>query len=194
MALTGRPQLQDTLDNWRAMNGPAHYRAAGRLLEEAESGEGSSPRTLWCEAGEAARGPGAGRRNCAELGRSGMGRSRWPQVQYISLQRRLGARHYYRIFRWHDDLGGAGAFTAPEAVDHQDAQLHRLLAGPTLGPTSGPHRHGASSSVFAMADWGKLLGDQRGREGGEDDDGNRAGVLGLVHPVMVSDAVCGAFT
>jgi hypothetical protein len=40
-----------------------------------------------------------------------------------------------------------------------------------------------------MADWGKLLGDQRGREGEDDDDGNRAGVLSLVHPVMVSDAV-----
>jgi hypothetical protein len=30
------------------MNGPDHYRAAERLLEEAESGEGSSPRALWC--------------------------------------------------------------------------------------------------------------------------------------------------
>jgi hypothetical protein len=36
------------LDNRRAMTGPDHYRAADRLLEEAESGEESSPRALWC--------------------------------------------------------------------------------------------------------------------------------------------------
>jgi hypothetical protein len=30
------------------MNGPDHYRAAERLLGEAESGEESSPRALWC--------------------------------------------------------------------------------------------------------------------------------------------------
>ena len=30
------------------MNGPDHYRAAERPLEEAESGEESSPRALWC--------------------------------------------------------------------------------------------------------------------------------------------------
>jgi hypothetical protein len=30
------------------MNGPDHYRAAERLLEEAESSDQSSPRGLWC--------------------------------------------------------------------------------------------------------------------------------------------------
>jgi hypothetical protein len=30
------------------MNGPNRYRAADRLLGEAESGEESSPRALWC--------------------------------------------------------------------------------------------------------------------------------------------------
>jgi hypothetical protein len=30
------------------MNGPDHYCAAERLLREAESGEESSPRALWC--------------------------------------------------------------------------------------------------------------------------------------------------
>ena len=35
-------------DDSRIMNGPDHYRAAERLLEEAESGEQSSPRALWC--------------------------------------------------------------------------------------------------------------------------------------------------
>ena len=30
------------------MNGPDHYRAAERLLEEAESGDESSSRAVWC--------------------------------------------------------------------------------------------------------------------------------------------------
>ena len=34
--------------DWRAMNGPDHYREAEGLLEEAESCEEPGPRALWC--------------------------------------------------------------------------------------------------------------------------------------------------
>lgn len=30
------------------MTGPDHYRAAGRFLEEAKSGDDSSSRAVWC--------------------------------------------------------------------------------------------------------------------------------------------------
>src|SRR6516225_8629145 len=39
---------QDSNYDWRAMNGPDHYREAERLLQEAESREEPDSRALWC--------------------------------------------------------------------------------------------------------------------------------------------------
>jgi hypothetical protein len=35
-------------DDSRIMNGPDHYRAAERLLEQGESSDGPSPSAQWC--------------------------------------------------------------------------------------------------------------------------------------------------